>query len=110
MMRAPRMSAPVEIHFMSGQKSTDETRQIAARPCVRRQRVHPLTWVAVALLLPLACWDLRQAEYVVHLRHAVSAQRLNHPTVTLRAGAIARLSPIVAAPETDASRAIIVGY
>jgi hypothetical protein len=102
-MRAPGMSAPVEIHFMSGQKRTDETRQqIAARPCVRRQRVHPLTWVAVALLLPLACWDLRQAEYDVHLRHAVSAQRLNHPTVTQRAGAIARLSPIVAARETDA--------
>ena len=110
MMRAPRMSAPVEIHSMSGQERTDETRQIAARPSVRRHRVHPLTWVAVGLLLPLACWDLRQAEYDVHLRHAVSAQRLNHPTVTQRAGAIARLSPVTAARETDASRAIIVGY
>jgi hypothetical protein len=58
--------------------------------------------VAVALLLPLACWDVRQAEHDVHLRHAVSAQRLSHPTVTQRAGAIARLSPIVAARETDA--------
>jgi hypothetical protein len=80
---------------MSGPKRTDETRQIAARPCVRRHRVHPLTWVAVALLLPLACWDVRQAEHDVHLRRAVSPQRLSHPTVTRRAGAIARLSPIV---------------
>ena len=101
-MRAPRMSAPVEIHSMSGQERTDETRQIAARPYVRRHRVDPLTWVAVGLLLPLACWDLRQAEYDVHLRHAVSAQRLNHPTVTQRAGAIARLSPIAASRETGA--------
>jgi hypothetical protein len=86
---------------MSGRKRTDATGQIAAGPSVRHHRVHRLTWVAVAVLLPLACWDVRQAEHDVHLRHAVSALRLNHPTVTQRAGAIARLSPIVAARGTD---------
>ena len=71
------------------------------RTSVRRYRVHPLTWVAAALLLPLACWDVRQAEHDVHLRREASVQRLNHPTVTRRVGAIARLSPIVASREAQ---------
>jgi hypothetical protein len=91
---------------MSGHETISETWQIAARPTVRRHRVHPLTWVAAALLLPLACWDVRQAEHDVHLRRAVSVQHLHHPAAAQRAGAISRLAPIVAARETQRTVAI----
>ena len=71
-----------------------------------RIKIHPLTWLAAALLLPLACWDVRQAEHDVHLRHTESVQRLHHPTATQRAGAISRLSPFVASREAQRTGAI----
>lgn len=87
---------------MNGHKRSTETRQAAARTSVRRHRVHPLTWVAAALLLPLACWDARQAEHDVQLRRGVAAQRLvKHPRVTQRSGEIDRLSRVVASHEAQ---------
>ena|ERR1700739_312115 len=92
---------------MSGHKTSSETWPSAARSSVRRHRVHPLTWVAAALLLPLACWDLRQAGHDVQLRRQASAQRLlKHPAVTQRSGEIARLSPVVASRELQRTDAI----
>lgn len=83
---------------MSGHNRSTDTRQSA----VRRHRVHPLTWVAAALLLPLAWWDVRQAAHDVQLRREMSVQRLvKHPAVTRRSGEIARISRVVASREVQ---------
>ena len=54
--------------------STDETAftEIAPRAAAKRYRVHPLTWVAAAGLIPILCWDawqsLQEAKQRVHMR------------------------------------------
>lgn len=73
----------------------------------RSTEVHPLTWLGAALLLPLACWDVRQAEHDVQLRREAFIQRLvRHPAVTRRSGEIARISPVVASREMQRAEAI----
>ena len=37
-----------------------------------RRRVHPLTWVAAAALLPLVCWDAWQTHQEVRVRRQAS--------------------------------------
>lgn len=48
----------------------------------RGRRVHPLTWVAAAVLLPLVCWDISQARYDVRSRRQASVQHTKLPTAT----------------------------
>ena len=53
------------------------------RAMTRRRRIHPLTWVAAAALLPLVCWDAWQTQHEVRAKRAASvvgyAQSQTHP-------------------------------
>lgn len=74
-----------------------ESEPTATGTSVRWRRVHPLTWVIAGLLLPLACWDVRQAQHDVRLRREASAQQVKHPSSALPANDTAALSPVLAA-------------
>src|SRR5258708_19254190 len=60
---------------MSLEEKWPEAEPAVAAPSApaRRRRVHPATWVAAAVLLPLVCWDASQARHHVQLRRQPAA-------------------------------------
>ena len=45
-----------------------------------RRRMHPMTWVAAAALLPLVCWDAWQTQHEIRARREASTQYTQVPT------------------------------
>jgi hypothetical protein len=44
-----------------------------------RRRVHPATWVAAAVLVPVLCWDAWQTQQEARHRHQGTAQLVSSP-------------------------------
>ena len=67
------------------EQGSDAPAEAVAEPAKRR-RVHPLTWAASAVLVPLVCWDAWQAKHDVAVRRQASveyAKVLQEPLVPI---------------------------
>ena len=71
---------------MSRKRSNSVPTALATSAPAARRRVHPVTWAAAAVLLPLACWDALQAQHDVTLRRQAAVQHIERlpplPSVT----------------------------